>query len=230
MEAKLLAAAEGLPQPGLDFLAIEEAAKKMGKPRRSGRRLFRMGVALVLVLCLATTVYAYSGIKYGLWSGLHSYGYGDVVLLNRRFDYTFPEEFCGLPFESMSIYYGAPEGASHLEALLAPTYALHSVDYGSYDTTRIHISFGTTKLDTWKYHFNVGADGFCDYEGVEPGSQKTVEYGEYTLYLYTIGEYHTVRWEDTARSLVFSMRGYGPGTESQEDVVEYAKALIDLNA
>lgn len=239
MEAKLRGAAGLLPQPVLEFCRIEQAEKEKSRKARKPRFFRRAVLAAALIAALCITGFAYSERKYGLWSGMHSKGYGDVVLLNWKYNYHFPEEFLGLPFSSMSTYYGAPRGATHLEAILSPTYALHSVDYGDFSGTQmedgtirwsgklIRISFGTTEIDTWKYHFSVGEDGFSDYEDVTPGSQRKVEYDGYVLYVYSCNDTHSVRWEDAGRKLVLDITAYG--VEGQDEAIEIAKALIDLN-
>lgn len=233
MEDKLYRAAAALPEPQKDLIAVEP---QPARPKRTPRRMFRVAVALVLVLCLGMTAYAYGSMKFGLWSGIHSNAYGDVVLLNWRYDYNFPETLCGMEFQSMSTYCGAPQGASHWEALLSPTYTMHNVDYAGYcgeDNLlyrmgeRIDISFGTTENENWKYHFSVAEDGSCNYEGVQPDSQRTVEYRGYVLHLYTVSAL-SVRWEDPYRKLVIDITVYG--ISGEEALVDIAKELIDLNA
>lgn len=240
MEAKLMNAAALLPNPRLDFQTIEQQLKITAKPQRKTGKALRVALAAVLILCLCTTAFAYGKVKYGLWSGLHSTGYGDVKLLNWKYDYNFPEEFQGLPFNSVSTLYGAPHGASHLEALLKPTYTMHTITYGDYSVTvegdgtvidaglRINIGFGSNQDENWKYHFSVGEDGFCNYEGVIPGSQWKTEYREYELYVCSIGDCHRVHWEDTKRQIIVSLRSNG--VKTQEEAVAIAKALIDLNS
>lgn len=243
MEEKLLKCAEALPKPEGNFRAIEQRVEERTKRKKQPgrRRALRLALAVVLILCLATTVYAYGSMKYGLWSGIHSSSYGDMVLLNWKYDYYFPENLCGVPFMQMSTYYGAPQGATHLEALIAPTYELHNVDYGikrqeeredgaTYEWTenQIHISFGTTEKAQWKYHFSVAEDGSCNYERVDPGSQRTVEYKGIVLHLYTIGEKYSVRWEDAEKKMVIDISCYA--VEDQDAAVEIAKELIDLNS
>lgn len=239
MESKLMKTAELLPVPTLEFLTIEQAGTERTRPVRSHHKLLRVALAVLLIACLCTTAFAYGKVKYGLWTGFHSKGYGDVVLLNWKYDYNFPEEFLGLQFSGMSTYYGAPEGATHLEAILAPTYTMHSVSYGDHSGIRqedgsilwagkrIDISFGTTEIDTWKYHFSVGEDGYCDYEGVKPGSQWKMEYEGYMLYGYTVGDKLRVRWEDTEHKLVLVVGC--EGAETEDEAVDIAKALIDIN-
>lgn len=234
MEAKLKQYADLLPQPCRGFPQLAESRTSAGSVPRRGLRL----AVLALLLCLTVTACTRAAVSYGLWSGIHSSSYGDVKILNRRYDYEFPETLWDLSFGSMSTYYGAPQGASHLEALLSPTYALHNVDYGDYsgeeqpDGTivwtgkRIAISFGTTEKETWKYHFSVAEDGFCNYEDVQPDSQSSLEYEGYTLYLYTVS-HPSVRWEDADRNLVIDITLYGETNEGE--VVDIARTLIDMN-
>lgn len=239
MEMKLMRAAAQLPEPKLDFQTIEAAAWKREVPKRKNLRLLRAALAVVLVLALATTAYAYGKMNYGLWSGYRSGSFADVELLSRHYDYMFPEELNGSPFLQMSTSLGAPQGASYLEALLTPTYKLHSIDYGVrtqeqredalYEWTGewICVSFGTTQKDTWKYHFSVSEDGSCNYEGVDPDSQRVVEYEGYTLHLYSTETTHNVRWEDEERSMVIDVTCWD--VPDLDAAVEAAKALIDLN-
>lgn len=239
METKLKNAADLLPKPHLEVEAIITKGSQNQKARKPSRRIFRIVLAAVLVLCLTTTVYAYGKINYGLWSQLSSTAFADVSILSWTYDYTIPEKLSGIPFVRMSTYYAAPQGATHLEALLSPTYVLHSVYYGSgveevledgtilFSGEQISISFGTTEKAQWKYHFSVAEDGSCNYEGVDPDSQQTVEYEGYTLYMYTAGGIYSVRWEDTQRKLVIVISS--SWLESQEDIAEIAKELISLN-
>lgn len=234
MEAKLKQYADLLPQPRRDFPQMAEFRTSAGSVPRRGLRL----AVLALVLCLTITACTRAAVSYGLWSGIHSSGYGDVKILSLKYDYEFPEILWELSFDSMSTYYGAPQGATHLEALLSPTYALHSVNYGDYsreeqiDGTiiwtgkQIGISFGTTEKETWKYHFSVAEDGSCNYADVKPDSQSSLEYEGYTLYLYTVS-YPSVRWEDPEKQLVIDITLYG--SEYAGEVVDIAKTLIDRN-
>lgn len=237
MESKLLQAATMLPEPASTFAAIERAAgaNAYHKPRR----MTRIVLAAALILCLCITAFAYGSRSYGLWSGLYSTGYGDVMLLNWKYDYSFPEDFMGLPFTDVSTLYGAPHGATHLEAILKPTYIYHSLSYGDqtgthqqdgttiYNGQRIHIGFGSNQGENWKYHFSVGEDGFCNYEGAIPGSQWKMEYEGFSLYICSHAESHHVRWEDGERNMVLRLSCYG--FETQEEAVEVAKAMIDQN-
>ena len=233
MEEKLKQYADSLPQPSRGFPQLQKFRSRAAAPRRRLRL-----AAAVLLLCLTVTACARVATSYGLWSGIQSSSYGDVKLLNRKYDYEFPETLWNLPFTHMSTYYGAPQGVSHLEAVLAPTYALHTVDYGmgireeQEDGTQlrmgknIYVSFGTTKTETWKYHFSVAEDGSCNYEEVKPDSQSSLEYEGYTLYLYTVN-WPSVRWEDSEKQLVIDITLLG--SEYDGEVVDIAKALIDLN-
>lgn len=237
MEQRLYQAAQLLPVAEVEIPQI--GSKIVHQKVIHTKRWARATAIIVVILICATTVFAFAKGSYGLWSGMHSNGYSDVQILNWKYDYNFPKSLYGLPFSGMSTYYGAPQGATHLEALLAPTYALHNVDYGSYDGEaqtdgtilwdgkRIAIAFGTTENENWKYHFSVAEDGSCDYKGVQPGSQSSEEYRGYTLYLYTVS-YPSVRWVDEKRNLVIDMTCYG--YKNQEEVLEVAKELIDLNA
>lgn len=238
MEERLHQAARALPEPRSDFLSMEELAKKAEKVPGINRK--KRLVILALALCLCITACAYSSTKYGLWGGYSSYSFSDVKHWAKEFDYTFPETMNGSPFVSVSTAHGAPQGYSRLQALLMPTYKIISVSYSiekeevredgvtyGWSENSVNISFGTTEKEQWKYHFSVAEDGSCNYSGVEPGSNRTAEYEGYTLYLYTIGESHSVRWEDPERKMVIVMHCYD--LESQEDAVEIAKELIDLN-
>lgn len=239
MELKLKQTAAYLPEPVLQFDTIEQAVEAKIRPVRSSRRFLHVALAAVLVICLCTTAFAFGEVDYGLWLGMSSSGYGDVILLNWKYDYNFPEELAGLPFDVMSTLYGAPHGASHLEALLKPTYTMHTITYGDHSVMvqgdgtvidagqRINIGFGSNQNENWKYHFSVGEDGFCNYEGIIPGSQWKMEYDGNVLYVCSGAESHIVRWEDGQRQLILRLRGYG--FETQEEVVEIAKQMIDLN-
>lgn len=237
MEKILKKEIDELPEAKLQFDDIKFEDKKAKVVLR--RPWVQIAAVIAVILVCATTVYAAVKSSYGLWSGIHSNAYADVQILNWKYDCNLPKTLSGLQFTKTSTYYGAPQGATHLEALIAPTYAMHNVDYGDYSGIQqedgsvlwtgkqIGISFGTTENGNWKYHFSVAEDGSCNYEGVQPGSQSVLEYKGYTLYLYTI-IHPSVRWEDHVRNLVIDVTCYGYDDSAQ--VVEIAKELIDLNA
>ena len=239
MEAKLINAAALLPEPILTFRDMEQAVADENRNAKGRMPVLRLALAVFLIVSLATTVFAYSGMKYGLWTNMYSQGYGDVVLVNWKYDCRFPKEFRGLPFSDMSSLHGAPEGASQLEAMLNPSYVMYSIDYGAYGGTvqsdgtvtytgkLIRISFGTTETENWKYHFSVGDDGFCEHESVISESKWKTEYEGYLLYVHSVDGGHMIHWEDNQRQMIFRLRGYG--FETQEEVLEAAKTLIDMN-
>ena len=239
MEATLKVAAELLPEPALDFQTVEQSMKVTVKPIRKNRKALRVALAAVLILSLGVTVFAYGDRKYGLWTNMRSQGYGDVKLLSWKYDYEFPEKFQELPFSDMSTLHGVHQGASQIEAMLNPAYIMHTVDYGEYSGTAqsdgtvdydgklIRISFGTTEGETWKYHFSIGEDGFCEHESVISESKWKTEYEGYLLYVHSVDGGHMIHWEDIQRQMIFRLRGYG--FETQEEVLETAKTLIDMN-
>ena len=229
MEAKLMQAAAVLPTPTLEFEHILLDEQKKRTRASLPRMLRRALLAAVLILCLGITVFAYGKTHYGLWSGYSSSSFADVKILSQRYDYIFPEQLGGRPFLRMSTTLGAPQGASHLEAILTPTYKLHSVNYGrsANAESQITVSFGTTEQETWKYHFSVADDGSCTETDVNPGSQSAAEYQGYIVHLYAIEERYSVRWEDETRKLVLDVTCLS--AENFETVLEAAKLLIDLN-
>lgn len=233
MEAKLIQAADNLPKPKCAFCDIEQAAAEKKKTPRKSVPMMRLVWVALLIASLCTTAFAYGSRSFGLWSGMHSFGYGDVVLLNWKYDYHFPEELMGLPFNDVSTLYGAPHGATHLEALLRPTYTYHSVGYGVSAETgssagqQIRIGFGSNRGENWKYHFSVGEDGFCNHKEADTEYRFKMEYAGFTLYVCACdGSYH-IRWEDDQHQMVLrlSVSGY----ETMEEAVEIAKELIDGN-
>lgn len=238
MEDKLLAAASKLPETRKDFASVRKQTQTLRKPTRNlGKRRL---VILAAVLCLLVTACAYSSTQYGLWGGYHSNSFSDAKRMAAKFDLVLPESMNGSPFDSVSTAYGAPHGYTHLQALLSPTYKLYSVSYrtgkqeiredgSTYELSEntVNISFGTTEKEQWKYHFSVAEDGSCNYHGVEPGSNRALNHEGYTLYLYTIGESHSVRWEDSKRNMVIDVTCYD--LEKQEDAIAIAEELIDLN-
>jgi len=222
MEEKLKSLANQLPEPGLEFRNVERQAKVK---RRPGIRL-RPLVAAVLVICLVSTVFAYGVQRYGLWYAGSSTSYVDVKLLNRKYNYQFPETLGGSAFDRVSTTHGAPQGASHLQALLQPTYRLHTIIYQGEDESSLAVSFGSTAQDTWKFHFSVAEDGSSTAQDLIPGSQSVIEYEGYTLHRYKTGNTDNVRWEDTQRQLVIDITIW----DQEMDVLAIAKELIDLNA
>lgn len=237
MEERLYQAAKKLPEPGSDFLCIEEQVKKTVKSKSANRK--RKLVILAVALSLFITACAYSTTKYGLWGGYSSTSLKDAKQAALKFDYELPETMNGSPFQTFSTAHGAPEGASHLQALLSPTYKLYTVRYyvekkeqreegeHHWAENTVSISFGTTENERWKYHFSVAEDGSKNYHGVNPGSTAIAEYEGYQLHLYSIGKCHSVMWEDKERKMIIDLTCYD--LESQEEVVEIAKILIDLN-
>ena len=233
MEMKLTIAAEQLPQPKLEFGELRKNAVQ-SKQVRNYRTMRRVLLAAVLVLGLCMTVFAYGGRQYGLWSGFHSKAFCDVKLLSWEYDYEFPQTLTESPFESVSVYYGAPSGASHLEALLKPTYKMCSIYYGIermdevanvWTANQISVSFGTTKNENWKYHFSVAEDGSCNYEDVTPDSQYSLEYEGYVLHFYSAGQNDSVRWEDQQRQMVLDVTCFN----GELNALEVATELINLN-
>lgn len=235
MEMKLRTAAENMPEPKKKFREIVAARNKTVPGK--GKIVFRVAIAVVIVLSLAMTGLAYGAGTFGLWSGMHSKSYGDVVLQNWKYGYEFPENLGGSPFLNISTYYGAPNGATHLEALLKPTYRICFIEYGVekwedsgnsrhyWTEKQINVSFGTTENDNWKYHFSAAEDGSCVHDEVLPGTQKTLEYEGYILNMYEIGNRACVRWVDEKLKLVIDIT-----TQKGEiDVLDIAKELIDLN-
>lgn len=239
MEEKLYIVASELPEPKCTFsnlmlLAEERKQRKISNPRKHL-------ILLAMVLCLLITACAYRTTAYGLWGGGYSSSsYVDVKIAAKRFNYTFPETMKDSPFQYFGIAYGAPQGYSHLQALLMPTYKLYHISYYiekeeiredgvTYGWTEnaVSVYFGTTERDQWKYHLSVAEDGSKNYHGVNPGSKNTVEYEGYTLHLYSIGDSHGVMWEDQERKMIIDMSCYD--LKSQEEALEIAKELIDLN-
>lgn len=237
MEEKLYQAAVALPGPGSDFSCIEKRMQTNVKTAYASRK--RRLVLLAAALCLLITACAYSTTRYGLWGGYSSTSGKDAQQAALQFDYLLPETMNGSPFQTFSTAHGATEGASYLQAMLSPTYKLYTVRYyvekmeqredGEYHWTEntVSISFGTTEKAQWRYHFSVAEDGSKNYHGVNPGSNAAVEYEGYLLQLYSIGDVHSVMWEDRGRKMVVDLSCYD--LESQEEALEIAKGLINLN-
>ena len=238
MEEKLYTAASQLPEPQCGFANLETLAEERKRKKTPNRR--KRMVLLAVALCLLVSACAYSGSKYGLWGGYSSNSYNDAKRTAVKFSYTVPEKLMESPFQSYSEAHGAPEGYSRLQALLMPTYKLYNIFYAiekeevredgctyGWQENVISVYFGTTEGNQWKYHFSVAEDGSKNYNGVNPGSKKTVVYEGYTLHLYAIGESYSVMWEDSDRNMIIDMSCYD--LESQEEAVEIAKIFIDLN-
>lgn len=238
MEEKLYVAASKLPEPRCSFANLKVLAEeqKQRKPANSRKRL----ILLAMALCLLITACAYSSTKYGLWGGYASNSYKDAKRTAEKFNYTVPERLKESPFQSYSEAHGAPEDYTRLQALLMPTYKLYHISYyiekeelredgvtHGWTENTVSVYFGTTEGDQWKYHLSVAEDGSKNYHGVNPGSKKVVEYEGYTLHLYSIGESHSAMWEDKERKMIIDVSCHD--LESQEEVVEIAKELIDLN-
>lgn len=238
MEEKLYAAAGELPTPKCGFSNLTVLAEERKQKKAPNRR--KRLVVLTVCLCLLVSACAYSSARYGLWGGYSSKSYKDAQRADKKFDFDIPETLHESPFEGYSEAHGAPEGYSHLQALLMPTYKLYNVRYAvekeeiledgsthDWEEKVISIHFGTTEQEPWRYHFSVAEDGSKNYHGVNPGSSGTEEYEGYTLHLYSIGDSHSVMWEDEKRKMILDMTCYD--LASQEEAVEIAKMLIDLN-
>ena len=238
MEEKLYAAASRLPEPKCSFSNLASLAEERKQKKTPSRRM-RL-VALAAALCLLVSACAYSSTKYGLWGGYSSKSYKDAQRAAGKFHFVIPEALNESPFEGYSEALGAPEGYSRLQALLMPTYKLYNVRYAiekeeiredgstqGWEEGVISVYFGTTEQEPWRYHFSVAEDGSKNYHGVNPGSNNTAEYEGYALHLCSIGKSHSVMWEDKDRNMIVDMTCYD--LESQEEVMEIAKILIDLN-
>lgn len=238
MEEKLYDAASRLPEPRCSFANLETLAEERRQRKTANSR--KHLILLAMVLCLLVTACAYSSTKYGLWGGYSSFSYKDAQRAAEKFNYSVPEKLQESPFQSYSEALGAPEGYTRLQALLMPTHKLYNIFYAvekkeiredgssySWQEKGISVYFGTTEGEQWKYHLSVAEDGSKNYHGVNPGSKRVVEYEEYTLHLYSIGESHCAMWEDKERKMIIDVSCHD--LESQEEALEIAKELIDMN-
>lgn len=244
MEEKLKQAANDLPLPNCKFPVYQQKAVK--KPSRK----LVLAAALIAVLLLTITGYAFSGQTYfGLVRGISDY-FPDAQRNASKFGLTLPETLLDSPFNSTSKSYVAPTGTPDLIAWLFPEYIGYSVDYRiewtqqldehnfiTHGENIIHVGFGTMVDEYWKRYFG-WFDENSEYtpagNEVVPGTFRKVEYEGYTIYAAEIDyEYlvskeihrqYKARIEDNVRHVCISI-----SAEDLDTAIEAAKVIIDLN-
>lgn len=168
MEMKLQQTADALPEPKLDYLTIEEAAKKLVTSpavyRKKRRRVALICcIALLLVGCVAgPTVpeyHLYNGSYYVLFPGIAF----DVLMEELGIDLTLnsaksaaedlswavPETLGGSPFLRAEKYNLTTKESHYLTAMLFHHYTYHSIDYGFEMETEITLEDGSPSTASW---------------------------------------------------------------------------------
>lgn len=254
MEAKLIRAANLLPEPALHFDRIEESMKAAAKPtRKTGKALRAVLVAVLAVVLLCGMGWAKTSMSYGMWTLYHSPAWSDVKWGTEKFDIQLPETMDGVPFDSFCVLGHVPQGGSWLRAFLSPLYVPRNVYYAVWETTEITLpdgstssyvyksedfvlNFGTTANEIWRVYFNMDENGI--WTGWEvPESYYTVEYEGVMLQIGETVSYNPiedrdvyscwVHWVDEEKEIAFSL--HEEDYEDSNRVVECAKLIIDLN-
>ncbi|MBE6980077.1 MAG: hypothetical protein E7431_06850 [Ruminococcaceae bacterium] len=254
MEAKLIRAANLLPEPALDFDTIKQRMKVTAKPTRKTGKALRA----VLVAALAAGLLCGMGwakLQYSMWLVGGSNVYNDLENMAGRYDVVLPENLGGTPFCEYQITGLVPQGAPWAIALINPSYKPRLVTYGwvveerlpdlngdwnggvsRWTHTDLRLNFGTTKNDLWRYFFEYDENGL--WTGCEvPESYRVIEYrnvplqvGDTLYYDEHLGYNRYTRWVhwvDEEKQVVFSIHEKDYADPNR--VVECAKLIIDLN-
>lgn len=257
IEQKLKLAAASLPEPTMDFLSIEENAKK-GQHRadflyRRGKAVF-LSIVIILSLCGGVTVLAITEVpmttEYGAWTGS---GLLNTIYQSRMVDIKLPKEFLGVPLRQTETMSVVPHGTTYLEAMLGEAYIpfrsnyyterkIEYVDDSSGEAimqtetikeNNISVSIGTTENDVWKYYFSFNNDGIWCSEYLLPETYYTAQYEGYTLQLGTTysqyDETDLTHWIHWVDEARNVCVGITADVENLGELEAYAQVIIDLN-
>lgn len=233
IETKLYQAAQSMPEPKADFLAIEEAAKakKSRGTHISRRRRLAVTVCLVALLLGITTVgAANTEIDMSMWATFSLI----PMPVEHRLGIQIPKSLGDSDYLETTNLHTVPKGTTYLEAVINPAYRWYSIDYGArvqvveetgngsskitWETQNPYeLDVGSTKNELWKYTFCFTDEGIWERSDILPDTYRTEEYNGITLYCGTkvyyyepsLGLDHTSRtyyyaaWVDEAHQTVF---------------------------
>lgn len=155
IEQKLQMAADNLPEPGSDYLSVEERMKKKKQQRKTTPKRRRLAIVLSLAVLLVGCVAGPTVPEYHLYNGSFDLlfpGIGfDVLFEEMGWDptlnsakkaaedlgWTVPETLGGSPCYGAGKYNLTTEKSHYLTAMLFHTYTYYSVDYGFEMVTEI---------------------------------------------------------------------------------------------
>lgn len=167
IEQKLQLAADSMPEPECDFLAVEERTKKEKQQRKTAPKRRRLAVVLSLAVLLVGCVAGTTVPEYHLYNGSFDIlflGIGfDVLLEEIGWDptlnsakraaeglgWTVPETLGGSPCYDAVKYNLTTEESHYLTAMLFHTYTYYSVDYGFEMVTEITMEDGHPSDAHW---------------------------------------------------------------------------------
>lgn len=167
MEQKLQQAADALPEPELDYLAVEEAWKnRNAQPKQKPKRL-RLAIlvclALLLVGCVAgPTVpeyHLYNGSLSLLFPGLAFDDFCDIIghdpelnsakKVAEELGWTIPDTLGGSPCYGADKFNLTTQESHWFIAMLFHHYTYHSVDYGYEMITEVTVEDGHQSDAHW---------------------------------------------------------------------------------
>lgn len=168
IEQRLQQAAEAMPEPGLDYLAIEEAAKKhRSSPALLRKKRRRVTLILCLSLLLVGCVAGPTVPEYHLYNGSLSLmfpGIGFDILLEetgrdpeldsakktaKELGWTIPETLGESPCIGADKYNLTTKESNWFMAMLFHHYTYYSVDYGYEMETEVTREDGTPSTAHW---------------------------------------------------------------------------------
>ena len=252
MEEKLKAAANQLPLPTTDFLAVEERSKASDRISRIRRRWIPVLLTILILMTGCTIAAATTEVNHSAWVDPIVHGWGAVKQELKKVDYTLPKTLGEAPFSQSEFMYFCPPGTSWLGAILNPSYKPTIVTYGSRDSTEMELMFGSTLNKYCHQWWELEEDyepWFMRHENLLEGTGERLEYEDNILYTGTLvykggmATYYDaegnpttkvfddrykrcVLWVDTQRNLACCLAS----EEVEADtLLQYAKEIIDLN-
>lgn len=211
IEEKLQNAADALPGPRSEFLAVEERAKKKARRTKSAPRK-RFVVAMLLCILLVGCV-AVSEPDYHLYNGnwwhsgfgdANGQGWQDTQNAAEKLGITLPETLGGHPVISFSQYNLTNQEVPIWWAWLSPRYVYQSSFYGvemeepyisedGHEGTRhwkegANVTYGSTDDEIWRRQFgydenNVYVASNSTLAGLPVEEITSFEYEGFTVYV-----------------------------------------------